>query len=134
MKRKAALAGAYCDHHDNAALIASCNCSDRFKASGPELSGEGIFHRQKAVLSPALEEHSVVFEADLGKEIHGCTIGNESETMAGTRQRGHRDLNRCGILNVTSSELLDSTAERYPAKDSRPIDVKRIDLGCYRVS
>src|SRR5215831_11743431 len=83
-----------------------------------------------------LEEHSVVFKADLGKEIRGRMrpIGNEMETVTSTCQRCHRDLYRCGVLDVTSGKLLHRTAVRHPTKDSRPIDVNRVNPGCYRVS
>jgi hypothetical protein len=77
-----------------------------------------------------------VFLADLGKEVYGrmSRIGNESETMAGTPQCRHRDLNRRGILDVISSKLLHRTTVRYPTKDSRPVDIERLDLCGYGVA
>src|SRR5947207_15747194 len=73
-----------------------------------------------------LEKHAFVFLADLGKEIYRRRprIGNESESMAGTRQRCHCDVNRRGILDESSSKLLDGTTVGYPSKDSRPLDIQ----------
>src|SRR5262249_35052673 len=80
-------------------------------------SESGLF---KFFTLDVLEKHAVVFLANLGKEIY-CRmrrIGDESETMACTCQRRHCDLNRRGILDVTSSKLLRRTTERYSSKDS----------------
>lgn len=54
--------------------------------------------------------------------------------MAGTRQRRHCDLNRCGILDEISSELLRRITERHPSRDSCPLDIERLYLCCHRES
>ena len=54
--------------------------------------------------------------------------------MAGTRQRRHCDLNRCGILDEISSELLRRITERYPSRDSRPPYFERVKLRGDRIS
>src|SRR6266704_1214612 len=52
--------------------------------------------------------------------------------MAGTRQRRPCDLNRCGILDEISSELLRRITGRHPSRDSCPLDIERLYLCCHR--
>jgi hypothetical protein len=109
--------------------MGGCNITDLLPAYCFIETAETRMLAKRAFSQPLrsnnLEEHAVVFLADLGEEIHCRTgrIGNESETVARTGERRNLDLNRRGILDVISSKPLHRTLVRHSSKDSRPLDI-----------